>query len=163
MEERLLDTEIPSRGYENLTKEERNAFYNLKDDTNIIMKGSDKGSIVVVCDTQEYLRESYKQLEDKEVHERVPNDSSVLVNSIMKVFEKMHLQADWLKDTLNYFLVQDSKFARFYLLQKINKRLHDEPVRPVIWKCEIQLHPHDCHLQPVFQEVNHTLKIPINF
>ena len=51
MEERLLDIEIPSRRYENLIKQERNAFYNLKDNTNIITKGADKASVAVVCDT----------------------------------------------------------------------------------------------------------------
>ena len=36
------------------------------------------------------------------------------------------------KDTFNYFLVQDPKFARFYLLPKIHKLLHDVLGRPVI-------------------------------
>ena len=86
LEERLLDIETPSRRYENLIKQERNAFYNLKDNTNIIKKGTDKGSVTVVCDTQEYFIKLYKQLKDKEVHEQVANDTSVLINIIMKVF-----------------------------------------------------------------------------
>ena len=36
---------------------------------------------------------------------------------------------------LNYFLVKDPKFSRFYLLPKIHKRLHDVPGRPVISNC----------------------------
>ena len=39
------------------------------------------------------------------------------------------------KGTLDYFLVKDTKFARFYLLPKIHKRLHDVPGRPVISSC----------------------------
>ena len=34
----------------NLTKEEREALYSLKDDTSIIIKGADKGSVVVLWD-----------------------------------------------------------------------------------------------------------------
>ena len=48
LEERLLDIEIPSKRYNNLTKDERDALYSLKDDPTIIIKGADKGSIVVV-------------------------------------------------------------------------------------------------------------------
>ena len=48
LEKRLLDIEILSRRYENLTKEEREAFYSLKDDHSIIIKDADKGSAVVV-------------------------------------------------------------------------------------------------------------------
>ena len=37
LEERLLDTEIPLKRCENLTKEEWEAVYRLKDDSSIIM------------------------------------------------------------------------------------------------------------------------------
>ena len=71
MEERLLDTEIPSKGFNNPTKEEREALYSLKDDPSIIIKGADKGSVVVVWDREDYLKEAYRQPDDKEVHEQV--------------------------------------------------------------------------------------------
>ena len=48
LEERLLDIEIPSKRYNNLTKDERDALYSIKDDPYIIIKGADKGSVVVV-------------------------------------------------------------------------------------------------------------------
>ena len=60
LEERLLDIEIPSRRYNNLTKEERDALYSLRDDSPIIIKGADKGSVVVVWDREDYLKEAYK-------------------------------------------------------------------------------------------------------
>ena len=36
------------------------------------------------------------------------------------------------KETIKYFEVKDPKFARFYLLPKIHKRLNNVPVRPVM-------------------------------
>ena len=48
LEERLLDIEIPSKRLNNLTKDERNAMYSLKDDKSIIIKGVDKGAAVIV-------------------------------------------------------------------------------------------------------------------
>ena len=113
LEERLLDIEIPPKRFNNLTKEEREALYSLKDDRSIIIKGADKDSVVVVWDREDYLKEAYRQLDDKEVYEQVPDDPSVLANTLMKVLEKIRLRGDLSKDTLDYFLVKDSKFARF--------------------------------------------------
>ena len=43
LEERLLDIDISPKRFNNLTKEERNVIYNLRDDPTIIIKGTDKG------------------------------------------------------------------------------------------------------------------------
>ena len=77
---------------------------------------------MVVWDREDYLKEAYKQLEDREVYEEVPNDRSVLGNTIIKALEKIRLRGELSSDTLNYFVVEDRKFARFYLLPKIHKR-----------------------------------------
>ena len=76
------------------------------------------------------MKEAYRQLVDKEVYEQVPDDRSVLGNTLMKALENIRLRGDLSKDTLDYFLVKDPKFARFYLLPKIHKQLHDVPGRP---------------------------------
>ena len=86
LEERLLDTEIPSKRYSNLTKEELDALYSLRDDSTIILKGCDKGSVVVFWDREDYLKEAYEQLEDREVYEEVSNDPNALVSTIIKKF-----------------------------------------------------------------------------
>ena len=65
-------------------------------------------------------------------------------------------------DTLNYFVVEDSKFARFYLLPKIHKRLHIVPGRPVISNCSFYTENIssflDYHLQPLAQKVKSYIK-----
>ena len=58
---------------------------------------------------------------------------------------------------MKYFEVNDPKFARFYLLPKIHKRLSNVPGRPVISKCgyyteNISAFLH-FHLQPFAQAV----------
>ena len=162
MKERLLDIEIPSKRFSNLTKEEREALYSLKDHHSIIIKGADKGSVVVVWNREDYLKEAYRQLDDKEVYEQVPDDPSVLANTLMKALEKIRLRGDLSKDTLDYFLVKDPKFARFYLLPKIHKRLHDVPGRPVISNCGYYTENIssflDYHLQPLAQKVKSYIK-----
>ena len=84
LEERLLDIEIPPKRLTNLTKEEREAFYSLKDDPSIIIKGVDKGFFIVAWDKKDYLKEAYKQLDDKEVYEQVPDDLTSIAN-ILKI------------------------------------------------------------------------------
>ena len=50
--------EIPSKRFNNLTKEEREALYSLKDDPSIIVKGADRGRVVAVWDREDYLKEA---------------------------------------------------------------------------------------------------------
>ena len=88
LEERLLDIEIPSKRFNNLTKEEREALYSLKDDTSIIIKGADKGSVVIVWGREDYFKKAYRQLDDKKVYEQVPHNPSALANTLIKALEK---------------------------------------------------------------------------
>ena len=87
-----MDIEIPSKRYNNLTMEERDALYSLRDDSTNIIKGPDKGSVVVDWDREDYLKEAYKQLENREVYEEVSNDPNVLDNTIIKALEKIRFQ-----------------------------------------------------------------------
>ena len=96
-------TQILSKGYNNLTKDERDALYRLKDDPSIIIKGADKCSVVVVWDREDYLKEAYKQLDDRELYEEVPNNPDFLINTLMKALEELRLRGDLSSDTLNYF------------------------------------------------------------
>ena len=74
--------------YSNLTKEERNALYLLRDDPSIIIKEADKAS--VVWDREDYLRESNSQLSDKDVYQEVKGDAEgPLIKAIKSVLRKI--------------------------------------------------------------------------
>ena len=83
LEERLLEIDISSKRFNNLTKEESNALYNLRDAPTIIITGADKGSAVVIWDRDNYLKEASMQLEDKDVYKEVQNDPSTLISIII--------------------------------------------------------------------------------
>ena len=68
-EEKLLKIEVPKDKFNNLTKGERDALYNLKNDQTIGIKGADKGSAVVVWDREDYIKEAENQLGDTNIHE----------------------------------------------------------------------------------------------
>ena len=86
-EERLIPIEIPSKRFDNLTKEIQVALYNLKENPTIITKGNGKGSADIVRGKEDYLREAYGQLNAEEVFEQVSKDSGVHVNTIMNALE----------------------------------------------------------------------------
>ena len=120
LEEKLLDNDIPKDKFNNLSKEERNALYSLKNDNTIVIKGADKGSGVVVCDREDYLKEAHKQLSDKEVYKEVTNDLSILESTIFNALNKIRARGDLSADNLEYFFNKDPKFARFYYQKFIN-------------------------------------------
>ena len=97
------------------------------------------------------------------------NDAEPLISTIHKAIEKIRKRGDLDADTIKYFMVKDPKFARFYLLPKIHKRLHDVPGRPVISNCNYYTEnissSLDFHLQPLpggvksyIKDTNHFLK-----
>ena len=157
LEEKLMKIEIPKDKYNNLTSKERQALYDLKNDKNIVIKGADKGSAVVVWDREDYIKEAEKQLGDSDVYEEVPDDPEPLISTIHRTIEKIRKRGDLKKETIKYFEVKDPKFARFYLLPKIHKRLNNVPGRPVISNCGYYTESIsaflDFHLQPLAQGV----------
>ena len=132
LEEKLMKVEVPKDKFNNLTNSERKALYDLKNDKSIVIKSADKGSVVVVWGREDYIKEAEKQLGDEEVYEEVSNDAAPLLKTINGVIAKIRKRGDLKRDTLDYFIMKDPKFARFYLLPKIYKRLHNDPGRPVI-------------------------------
>ena len=119
--------------YSNLTKQERHALYSLRDDTSIIIKAADKGSGIVVWDREDYLAEARTQLKDKDVYQELKGNIVGPLEKIIKsVLRKVRDRKDISDETLDYFLVNNPKLGRFYLLPKIHKRLYNVPGRPVI-------------------------------
>ena len=134
----------------------------MKNDKNIAIKSADKCSAVIVWDRDDYIKEAEDQLGDKDIYEEVCNDPGPLISTIHEAIEKIRKRGDLNADTIKYFMVKDPKFARFYLLPKIHKRLHDVPGRPVISNCGYYTESIssllDFHLQPLAREVKSYIK-----
>lgn len=54
----------------------------------IIFKGVGKGSVVLIWDRKDYLKELYRQLVEKEMYKQAPHNSRVLANTLIKPLEK---------------------------------------------------------------------------
>ena len=105
-----MDIDILSKRYSNLTKNERDVLYSLKDDPSIIVKGIDKGSVVVVWGRENYLKEAHKHY--REVYDEVTSYPNVLINTIMKALEKIHLP-------IRLFLTLQVAFLKNYFCPKM--------------------------------------------
>ena len=149
--------------YSNLTKQERHALYSLRDDTSIIIKEADKGSGIVVWDREDYLAEARTQLKDKDVYQELKGNIVGPLEKIIKsVLRKVRDRKDISDETLDYFLVNNPKLGRFYLLPKIHKRLYNVPGRPVIsnsgYYTENISAFLEYHLKPISQKVKSYIK-----
>ena len=88
----------------NLTKEERQAIYSLRDDTLIIIKEADKGSGIVVWDREDYLAEARTQLKDKDVYQELKGNILGPLEQIIKsLLRKVRNRKDISDETLGYF------------------------------------------------------------
>ena len=127
-----MKVEVPKEKFNNLTNSERKALYDIKNDKSIEIKCADKSAAVVVRDREDYIIEAEKQLGNEEVYEEVSNDAAPLLKIVNAVIAKIRKRGEVKRDNLDYFIVKNPKFARFYILPKIHKRLHNVPGRPVI-------------------------------
>ena len=113
-------------------------------------------------DREDYMKVEEKQLGDEQVYEELSNDAAPLLKTTNEVIAKMRKRGDLKRDNLDYFFIKDPKFARFYLLPKIHKRLHNVPGRPVIsnsgYYTENISSFLDHHLQPLAQAVKSYIK-----
>ena len=133
LEDELMKISPEGRNYSNLTREEKVALNNLRSDHTIIIKEADKGSGVVVWDREDYILEAKNQLMDPGVYQKLDNDPSTLVQRVINdAISNIEERGDIDEKTLEYFMVNNPKLGRFYLLPKIHKRLSSVPGRPVI-------------------------------
>ena len=92
------------------------------------------------------------------MYEEVPIDANVLINTIMKTLEKMRLRGDLSSDTINYFLVKDPKFARFYMTYRV-----DRLFQTAAFTMRIYLHFWTTICNHLLRELNHILRRLIIF
>ena len=83
----------------------------MKHSKNIVIKGADKKSAVVVWDREDYKKEAEKQLADSDVYEEIPDDPEPLISTKHKTIEKTRKRGNLKKETIKYFEVKDPKFA----------------------------------------------------
>ena len=117
----------------NLTPAERDALKNLVSNQNIVIKPADKGSGVVILNTNDYIHEAFRQLSDTSFYKPlVDNCTSHISVDITKTLTLMRNNKEINKKCFAYLLPDNPRPGRFYLLPKIHKGILPPPGRPII-------------------------------
>ena len=116
-----LEEEISSLdykvGYSNLTKGERDAVYSLQNDNSVIIKEADKGCLQFLSGTERTaLKRQKANSVIKNVYKQLTEGMEGPFEKIIKTVLKFRDRRDITNNTLDYFLVNNAKLGRFYLL-----------------------------------------------
>ena len=115
----------------NITPGEKEALARLRDRDDIIISKADKGGAVVIQNTDDYIKEANRQLQDREFY--LPQDRDLTpahtkqINDTIDQFSRERLIPE---KTAKALKVHSAKTARFYTLPKIHKP--GNPGRPII-------------------------------
>ena len=116
---------------DNLSKDERRALDELRNNDSIVIKPADKGSSTVVMDKSAYVTEAYRQLSDSTYYRKL--DRPIYSDNVPKINEILHEMADrgYINDKqLDYLRANDTDRQRvFYMLPKIHKPKSKWPQR----------------------------------
>ena len=119
----LLQDNTPAHINTNLTKEEWKGINQLQKNPHIVIKKADKGSAVVIMQTTDYLREGYRQLNDRDFYTKLTEDPTQSISErICQVLVDMKNLKLISEKTFDFLNIKNPKAGRFYLLPKIHKK-----------------------------------------
>ena len=117
--------------YRNLSQPELQALKELMDDDTITIKSADKGGAIVIKDTDKYISECMRQLNNREHYRRTGTDQTKNVATKINDYIRKEKKAGHLKPTTADNLMSKApRTAKFYTLPKIHKK--GTPGRPII-------------------------------
>ena len=112
LEKKIFESNLNTKNYRNITREEQKALENLWKYDDIVIKQADKGSGVVIMDRDKYVAEALRQLSDIGVYvtlDRDPTEDMIIkVNNRVK---KANVDGSISDKTLEYLLVNSKARA----------------------------------------------------
>lgn len=106
----------------NLSKRDLKDLQDLASDKSITVKPTDKGGGIVLLNTNNYVNEAYRQLNDHSSYSRISRDPTRSIMNIIKVILQEAVALNYIDSKLVDFLTVDfTKVPKFYLLPKLHK------------------------------------------
>ena len=117
----------------NLSPQEKEALFSLRQRNDVVVKPADKGGAVVVWARDLYIQEAERQLSDSAFYQKLDRDLTMDHNN--KVAEVVHdaISKRELPPSATNLIVDHPRTSKFYLLPKIHKP--GNPGRPIVSAC----------------------------
>ena len=112
---------------QNISREERLALRNLRQNNNILILPADKGNATVVMDKEDYCNKVNAMLSDCSIYKKLKRNPT---SSIEKKTSALLKNAGLPPETTKYLTPRESSAPRFYGLPKIHKE--SVPLRPIV-------------------------------
>jgi len=138
--------------FHNLTKEEEAAIDSLLNNPKIMIKPADKGSAIVVMNTQDYIAEGENQLQNPDFYIEVPSDRTKKHKEDVDLVLDDMLDDKQISQRCHQYLSEGGlRTPLFYMLPKIHKNKIPPPGRPI-------LSANDCPTERISGFVDHFLR-----
>jgi peptide-methionine (R)-S-oxide reductase len=138
LKKRTKDHRVSKRSRDNMTHTQRTALKELKQlvaERTLRISSADKGGAVVVQDTEAYVKEAHRQLNNELHYQKVKqNRTTQIAKSSNALVDKLKSN-DCIDESTARWALMDISLVRthqFYMLPKIHKSVIDPPGRPIV-------------------------------
>jgi hypothetical protein len=140
MQERVMEDFqgiLPKKVKRNMSDAEYQAITSLKNDNSIVIKKADKGSNIVIQNTDDYITEGIRQLSNDKFYKEVPTDlTESHYEQVRDIVDSMFRQNQITVKTYDYLISGGKRTAIFYMLPKLHKNVLPPPGRPIVSSVE---------------------------
>lgn len=152
-QEVLTKSNRPFKIQDNLSENERKALTELMNDKDLMIKPADKGSGIVIQDTNKYEAEILTQLSNKKFYKRLKSDPTGTFQKEVRAYLDVAKEKNWIsKAQYDFLYCQHPVRPVFYTLPKVHKSLTAPPGRPIVAQNDSLLAPLsefvDFHIKP---------------
>ena len=128
----LTELDRPSTNTKkNLKKQEYQAVRELYNNNDIVIKAADKGGLIVIMNTTDYIAEADRQLNNPDHYEKLLEDPTqkfnTHINNLINQAWRLNIIGE---TTYNNLQTKNPRIPTFYLLPKIHKQ--HNPGRPIV-------------------------------
>ena len=120
----------------NMSSEHKRALFTLRGDKSRTIKPADKGSCIVIQDTEDYLQQGLAFLSDPETYRELESDTSTeTAHKANDLLERLHRQGMLTRytATAHSAKLEELRQQRMYFLKKVHKTPHK--LRPIVSCC----------------------------
>lgn len=118
----------------NMRKSEKIALRELQKDTSLTIKKADKGSCVVIEDTDQYIKDGLSHLQDQRTYAKISEDPTEELAKATNKYVATIASKGYLNKNMEVYLThkkpQDVRTQLMYFIKKLHKGPHE--VRPIV-------------------------------